>query len=85
MTRELSRALLNRKYPHKIRLLAERVRLDDVIAFHIKLGITTKTRSVLKHHARYTLYCFEKYDHAQMFQALFGGEWIIRAQKTGRG
>ena len=71
-------------YPFKILLLTERLRLDEVIAFHIKLGISTKTRSVRKRGAWYTLYCFEKSDHAHMFQAVFGGDLTIRRKTVRR-
>jgi hypothetical protein len=56
-----SRTLLNREYPHQVLVRAENVRgntLNKVADFHVKLGITTKSRSIRKDDAWYSLYCF---------------------------
>jgi hypothetical protein len=78
----LSRTLLNREYPHQVLVQAENVggkALDKVADFHVKLGIPTKTRSIRKDDAWYSLYCFADPNHAILFQVMFGGE-ITRAQ-----
>jgi hypothetical protein len=42
--------------------------LDEVIAFHAKLGIPTKSRSVRKDDAWYSLYCFADRDKCALSQ-----------------
>jgi hypothetical protein len=77
-----SRSLLDREYPHQVLVLAETLRgkvLDRVIDFHRNLGIPTKSRSIRKLDAWYTLYCFADPDHAKLFKVMFGGE-ITQAQ-----
>jgi hypothetical protein len=79
---QLSRTLLNREYPHQVLVRAENVggeTLDKVADFHVKLGIPTKSRSVRKGDAWYSLYCFADRKHSELFQVMFGGE-ITRAQ-----
>jgi hypothetical protein len=71
------RTLLNREYPHQVLVRAENVRgntLNKVADFHVKLGITTKSRSIRKDDAWYSLYCFAEREHARLFQVMFGGE-----------
>jgi hypothetical protein len=66
---QLSRALLNREYPHQVLVRAENVggkMLDKVSDFHVKLGIPTKTRSIRKDDAWYSLHCFADREHAKL-------------------
>lgn len=72
-----SRTLIEREHPHQVLVLAESVSgktLDEVIAFHAKLGIPTIRRSIRKHDDWHSLYCFADANHAKLFQAMFGGE-----------
>jgi hypothetical protein len=48
--------------------------LDKVNDFHAKLGIPTKSRSVRKDDAWYSLYCFADTNHAKLFRVIFSGE-----------
>ena len=76
---QLSRTLLNREYPHQVLVRTETVggkTLDKVTEFHVKLGIPTKSRSIRKDDAWYTLYCFEDPNHANLFRVMFGGELL---------
>ena len=50
--------------------------LERVIDFHMNLGIPTKSRSIRKQDAGYTLYYFADADHAKLFKVMFGGEII---------
>jgi hypothetical protein len=78
-----SRTLIDREYPYQVLVLAESVgckMLDEVDAFHVKLGIPTKSRSVRKDDACYSLYCFADREHAKLFQAMFGGELLAQTQ-----
>jgi hypothetical protein len=80
-----SRALLNREYPHQVLVRPENVSgktLERVADFHVKLGIPTKSRSIRKDDARYSLYCFTDREHAKLFQVMFGGE-LTQAQSKG--
>jgi len=66
-----SRLLLNREYPHQVLVLSQSVggkTLDEVIAFHAKLGIPTKSRSVRKDDAWYSLYYFADRDKCALSQ-----------------
>ena len=72
-----SRTVLDREYPHQVLVRAENLggkTLDKVADFHVKLGISTKSRSIRKDDAWYTLYCFADPNHAKLFQVMFGGE-----------
>jgi hypothetical protein len=83
---QLSRALLNREYPHQVLVPAENVggkTIDKVADFHVKLGIPTKSRSIRKGDAWYALYCFADREHVKLFQAIFGGEVVTQAQSKG--
>jgi hypothetical protein len=74
-----SSTLLDRKYPHQVLVLAQKVAgtaLDKVIAFHAELGVPPKTRSIRKDDRWYLLYCFADPQHAARFQGEFGGEII---------
>jgi len=78
-----SRTLLDREYPHQVLVIADTVRgktLDKVTDFHVKLGIPTKSRSVRKDDAWYSLYCFADPNHAKLFRAIFGGEVVTPAK-----
>jgi hypothetical protein len=78
---QLSRALLNREYPHQVLVQAKNVggkTLDNVSDFHAKLGITTKRLSIRKDDAWYSLYCFADREHAKLFQIMFDGEVVTR-------
>jgi hypothetical protein len=80
---QLSRALLSREYPHQVLVRAENVggkALDKIADFHVKLGIPTKSRSIRKDDAWYSLYCFADREHAKLFQAMFGGELLTQTQ-----
>ena len=80
---QLSRALLNREYPHQVLVRAKNVggkALDKVSDFHVKLGVTRKSCSVRKDDARYLLFCFADREHAKLFQAMFGGELLAETQ-----
>jgi hypothetical protein len=79
---QLSRALLNREYPHQVLVRAENVG-GKVSDFHVKLGIPTKTRSIRKDDAWYSLHCFADRQHAKLFQAIFGGDVVTQAQSKG--
>jgi hypothetical protein len=82
---EPSRTLLDREYPHQVSVLAETLRgrmLDRVVEFHMNLGIPTKSRSIRKDDAWYTLYRFADPDHAKLFKVMFGGE-ITQARSKG--
>ena len=53
-----SRTVLDREYPHQVLVRAENLggkTLDKVADFHVKLGISTKSRSIRKNDAWYTL------------------------------
>jgi hypothetical protein len=72
-----SRTVLDREYPHQVLVRAENLggkTLDKVADFHVKLGISTKSRSIRKYDAWYMLYCFADPNHAKLFQVMFGGE-----------
>ena len=72
-----SRTVLDREYPHQVLVRAENLggkTLDKVADFHVKLGISTKSRSIRKDDAWYTLYCFADPNHDKLFQVMFGGE-----------
>jgi hypothetical protein len=76
-----SRTLLDREYPHQVLVLADTVRgktLDTVTDFHVRLGIPTKSRSIRKDDAWYSLYCFADREHAKLFQVMFGGQSFRR-------
>jgi hypothetical protein len=78
-----SRTLLDREYSHQLLVLSSSVggrMLDKVIAFHAKLGIPTKSRSLRKDDAWYSLYCFAYREHAELFQVMFGGELVTQAK-----
>jgi hypothetical protein len=78
-----SSSLLDRKYPHQVLVLAQKVvgkALDKVIAFHAELGVPVKTHSIRKDDRWYLLYCFADQQHAARFQVEFGGE-IINQRK----
>jgi hypothetical protein len=81
----LSRTLVNREYPHQVLVRAENVggkMLDKVTDFHVKLGIPTKSRSIRKDDACYSLYCFADRKHAELFRVMFGGE-VIQVKSKG--
>ena len=78
---QLSPTLLNRKYPHRVLVLAENLHekiLNEVNAFHTELGIPIESRSIRKGHAWCSLYCFADLRHAATFQIVFGGELVVQ-------
>jgi hypothetical protein len=78
-------SLLDREYPHQVLVPAVIVSgkvVDGVIAFHSKLSIPNKTRSIRKDDEWHKLYCFAAADHAKLFHVMFGGELILAQSKA---
>jgi hypothetical protein len=79
--------MLNRDYPHQVLVPSESVggkMLDEVFAFHTRLGLPTKTRSIRKDRRWYSLYCFADQQHAVSFQLTCGGELIALPARRER-
>ena len=67
-----SSPLLDRKYPHQVLVLAQKVvgtAVDKVIAFHAELGVPPKTRSIRKDDRWHLLYCFATRNTRRNFRA----------------
>jgi YHS domain-containing protein len=74
---QTTRRSIDRRYPHKVTVLAENVggkNLDAVIVFHAQIDQPRHSRSAFKDDRWYQTYYFADPQHARSFKALFGAE-----------
>ena len=85
---ELSRAAIDREWPHQVALPAK-ISLGDgykvVHDFCKELSLCRRGHSVIgPDNDWWNVYCFAEKEHAEKFKERFGGEWFD-PEKRGKG
>lgn len=76
---ELSKAMMDRDWPHQVALLASRCAGGNYVTIRLfcePLSLCPRTHSFRRHDADMIVFCFAERSHAELFSAHFGGEFI---------
>jgi hypothetical protein len=74
---ERRNAAIDRDWPHQVALpeqLCTGMQLHEHRAFGMGRGMCERTHTFLRDDVTYIVYCFAQQQHAEAFQAAFGGE-----------
>ena len=83
---ELSKAMMDRDWPHQIALPAYRCMGHEYLTIHIfcqaeRLSLCRRRHSYRQNDVDMTVFCIAEREHADQFQARFGGELIDPATR----
>jgi hypothetical protein len=83
---ELSKAMMDRDWPHQVALPAYRCLGHEYLTIHIfchaeGLSLCRRRQSYRQDDIDMTVFCFAEREHADQFQARFGGELIDPATR----
>lgn len=76
---ELSPSRVDREWPHQIMLPADDVNgqnYDVIHEFCAELSLCPRGHSIMRNDKWHHVFCFAQREHAEKFQAQFGGEWF---------
>ena len=76
---ELNKGLIDRGWPHQVSLIAEATHGDNYVRMRLfcePLSLCTRGHSFTRDDQWFNVWCFAELDHAEKFQAKFGGEII---------
>ena len=83
---ELSKAMMDRDWPHQVALPAYRCMGHEYLTIHIfcqaeGLSLCRRRHSYRRNDIDMTVFCFAERNHADQFQARFGGDLIDPATR----
>src|SRR5690242_11445977 len=88
-TGELSSAHIDRAWPHQVAVPAKisvGERYKVVHGFCEGLSLCSRGHSVVgPYNERWNVFCFAEKEHAERFEARFGGEWFDTAKRRKGG
>jgi hypothetical protein len=78
---ELSKAMMDRQWPHQVALPAYRCLGHNFLTMHFfchgeGLSLCTRRHSYRDNDVDMTVFCFAKRDHAEKFRGRFGGDFL---------
>jgi hypothetical protein len=78
---ELSKAMIDRDWPHQVALPAYRCLGHNYVTIHLycdaeRLSLCRRGHSFRRDDTDMLVFCFAERPHAEQFQARFGGEFI---------
>jgi len=76
---ELSKAMMDRQWPHQVALAAHRCHGHNYITIRLfseQLSLCQRTHSFRRDDCDHIVFCFAERDHAEKFRERFGGNFL---------